>query len=284
MILKHTFVGYDKHIDHKLALLPFPAYRHKKTIVTFVERDELESALESRISLGRSLELRRPDFTSFGNERLNQSLQELRVALSRLLGLSWRTFLRNRRLPVYELSQRTSSFFFTTGLVERDKLFFKTAESEPKWRAVLGFKTIGTSTRGKRKRYWHFAVSLRPRFYPLFGYIMKPHVLFSDDGSSIWDDKNSLHRARRSQCKDWWNDDWRGRLLASISWLSNGKGEIILLDSFGARLTLCSEPVSSSSPITYVGDVVPDDNSASDPEGEDEDLLEGRDEDQESAE
>jgi len=48
-IYRHSFDGYDRGIDHKLALLSFPAYRHRKTIVTFADRDVVESELESRI-------------------------------------------------------------------------------------------------------------------------------------------------------------------------------------------------------------------------------------------
>jgi hypothetical protein len=28
-----------------------------------------------------------------------------------------------------------------------------------------------------------------------------------------------MHSARRRQCKSWWNDEWRDRILAAMTWL-----------------------------------------------------------------
>ena len=44
--------------------------------------------------------------------------------------------------------------------------------------------------------------------------MLKPHVVFSDDGINLWDDKMRTAKARRSQCAQWWNDEWRDRTLA----------------------------------------------------------------------
>jgi hypothetical protein len=87
---------------------------------------------------------------------------------------------------------------------------------------------------------------------PLLGYIMKPHVVFSDDGREIWSNKPRLHRARRSQCKDWWNDKWRDLIAASVSWLANEDTAIVLPVGPVETLRISTTPVQVESPISYI--------------------------------
>jgi len=69
----------------------------------------------------------------------------------RLLALAWTSFLRERRLPTYVYSEGAVCFYFTGGLVDKDKLFFKDAEGKRRWRAVIGFKSVGNRVAGRRK-------------------------------------------------------------------------------------------------------------------------------------
>jgi len=59
------------------------------------------------------------------------------------------------RTPIatYVYSEGAVCFYFTGGLVDKDKLFFKDAEGKRRWRAVIGFKSVGTALPGRRKRY-----------------------------------------------------------------------------------------------------------------------------------
>lgn len=263
IIYRHTFQGYDKLIDSKLECLTFPAYRHRKAIVSFVDRDTLESELDSRLQISQSRQYSIPDFTQFGHAKLEPDVWELRLSLVRLLGLSWRVYLRRRRFPSYTLSQGVTSFYFTDGLVNRNKLTVSYGGREKTWRAIVGTKTIGSHSSRSRKRFWHFAVSLTPRVYPELSFVARPHVLFSDNGASVWENKDAMHKARRSQCKNWWNQHWRDRLLASVFWLSNGSGSIALLDRSDLRLLIGAEPLTFQSPVDYSGDVVPDEYTES---------------------
>jgi hypothetical protein len=78
-----------------------------------------------------------------------------------------------------------------------------------------------TTTKGERR--WHFAVSARAAVHPEPVLMLRSHVLFSDDGLKLWESAAHMHRARRSQCKNWWNDDWRDRLLATMTGLADGE-------------------------------------------------------------
>lgn len=75
-----------------------------------------------------------------------------------------------------------------------------------------------------------------------------------------------MHRARRIQCKSWYNDEWRDRLLASMSFLAGEKPPIEIPVSSKERITVAIQPVTFSSGISYT--VLP--KFAKPPETEDE--------------
>jgi len=61
----------------------------------------------------------------------------------------------------------------------------------------MGFKTIRTASGAKEKRYWHFGIQGKALLYPQLLFIIKAHVVFSDDGYKIWKSKARLHKALR---------------------------------------------------------------------------------------
>ena len=86
---------------------------------------------------------------------------------------------------------------------------------------MVGFKSIfKPGLAYKPLRYWHFAIQARPQQFPFSAYVIKPHIVFTDDGINAWNDKKKMHSARRNQCRDWWNDDWRDRILVYMKWLA----------------------------------------------------------------
>jgi len=127
-------------------------------------------------------------------------------------------------------------------------------------RGIVGYKTIR-----ENKRYWHFGIQAKPLVYPAIAYIIKPHVLFSDDGKKIWESKERLHKARRSQCKNWWNPDWRDRILAVMRWLSGEENTILVPVGSELAFSVSTYPLVFNSPVSY-----------KDPEGEP--LIEDEDE------
>lgn len=131
-----------------------------------------------------------------------------------------------------------------------------------------------------KKRFWHFGIHAKPRLYPE-AYIIKPHVLFSDDGRTIWDNKKRLHKARRSQCRNWWNSDWRDRVPAVMTWLSNEEGQIEIALGSDVTIQVLTYPLMFTSPVSYIEPgtneslIVDDQNE----ESEEVEEIEERDED-----
>ena len=93
-------------------------------------------------------------------------------------------------------------FWFKKDLIDKDTIYFLGYNQKKTRRQIVG-------RNNPRNRYWHFGVRAIPMLAPIEGFIVKPHVVFSDDGERIWESKARLQGARRSECKNWWNDAGR---------------------------------------------------------------------------
>jgi len=121
---------------------------------------------------------------------------------------------------------------------------------------MVGFKTVwNASTREKAKRFWHYGLSADARLSPMPTIILNSHILFSDDGKTIWDAPKRLHSARRSQGSGWWNADWRDRLLASVAWIAGADQSITLPVSATQSVLVSKNPVSFESSLSYVDEI-----------------------------
>jgi hypothetical protein len=177
-----------------------------------------------------------------------------------------------RGLPVYEMANKVLCGYFTQTVVGEERIAFKTSSGHVGSRQLMGYKTRSRKqadgSYATVRHYWHFGIEARPLVYPRFAYILVPHVLFSHDGITIWSSKQALQRARRSMCADWWNDHWRDRLLAAMSWLACGASSIEISLGTEVPLIVDCDPISFRSPVSYNE---PDECDANDDPDDDDD-------------
>lgn len=182
--------------------------------------------------------------------------RQARDLVYRVLRITWERFVESRGLPAYEMANKAMCGYFTTKLVKEGRVSFKTADGGSGNRQLVGHRTRSRRLPGGGfepvKQYWHFGVEARPLVHPRFAYALHAHVLFSHDGLNIWQSKSALHRTRRSACSDWWNDDWRDRLLATMTWLAAGNSSITIEVGTGAQLEIGCDPVRFQSPVSYI--------------------------------
>ena len=57
--------------------------------------------------------------------------------------------------------------------------------------------------------------------------------------------------ARRNQCKTWWNDEWRDRILAVMAHLADENGHIQIPIASNRSLRVSSWPETFESAVTY---------------------------------
>jgi hypothetical protein len=173
-----------------------------------------------------------------------------------------------RKLPQHALANRASCSYFIAGFAPNNTISFQGVFGKPAERAMIGYKTVRNG-----KRYWHFGFSCKVICDPQLVCVVRAHVLFSDDAKNIWASASRLHRARRSQCRNWWNPVWRDRILAAVSWLSDEDGLIRIPVADGLSVEVCHDPVRFESPVSY-RDPQAEADSALPPEAADDEDLE----------
>jgi len=166
-------------------------------------------------------------------------------------------------------------FYFVKDKIPNDRIFFEGVNGKRSYRDVVGYAT----KRGVL-RYWHYAISGKPELFPYAHIVVRGHVLFSDSGASLWTDADKSARARRNQCKGWWNDEWRDRMLAVMSHIRGENSSIEIPMSSETVVTLRGWPDTFESPVSYVGDRSTDAelDDYSDADEDDDEEIHGSDE------
>lgn len=244
----HLIAPYDPRLLN-LARFPYPARRHGVAIISFADAESLESAT-SDYPISASHLVSTIDFLAGKGAPVILKSQDAHNILSDLLRKSWENYVDAKGLLKYHLANRSIAAFFRDGFVQNNRVAVPRAGAGP--RNVVGFSTRkDRSGNGVSRTYWHFALECRPTIIPNLAFAAIPHVLFSDDGRSIWTSKPRLHRSRRSECKDWWNPEWRDRSMGVMKWLAGGEDYIRL--SLGSEGDIEVDPnaIHFTSPVSY---------------------------------
>lgn len=216
---------------------PYPRYSIQQSIVSFAP------AVDLNLSNCETISASTPEFIATRNLNLLIEHRDRRNAFTYLLRTAWIHYVRSK-LPLYKMANNKLCSFFTE---DKFKTKFQTFNIPD---CGSGKRTL-TGKSGQKA--WHFAISADIQLEPILSYIIFPHVLFSDDGVNIWQSTNRLHKARRTVCKNWWNDHWRDRILASMYWLSQQQGtqDLLIPISSNENIKVSIKPVTFESPISY---------------------------------
>jgi len=249
--------------------LSYPAFQEGVSLITFAKAEDFEGKLGPGLYIAKSSEPLRVQ------ELLEDRESQFGKHLFRLLRLAWEHMLRERDLPFHELANECKAFYFVKDKIPANKVFFTGVNGAKAHRSMVGYRTItNPSTGEKKKRYWHLAMEARPQVHPSLGYYMKPHIVFSNDGKTIWSSKRRLAAARRTECSDWRNDAWRDRTLGVVSYLAEGTDCITISLGSDVSLRVAIWPVVFMSPVAYTDpqlmdqELLPDDYGLSPEDGE----------------
>ncbi len=249
----HLLRSSEEH--HPLQLpddLPYPAVQYGEYLVSFAGAGDFSDHLGPTLSIieSEAIEISR---TTEAARLLKWTGEQEYNALVRLLDLTWRRFLSGQKLPLCSFANHVVAMYFKAGTARGGRVLPPRRNGRQTYRQVVGFQTVrkATAETPAKLRHWHFALEARPLVHPFLGYAMKPHVVFSDDGEAIWGNVDLMHRARRSQCRNWWNDEWRDRILGTVSWLAGEAEFINLCVGSDRRLRLRALPMTVTSPVSY---------------------------------
>jgi hypothetical protein len=227
--------------------LPYAHFMDGLDLVTFAPAENLEGKLGSAIAIFSSRSFTHEELLNVSCGTTGLTIGKARYFLSRLLRDAWDRWMTSLGLGMYTLSDKANYFFFWRQECDNLDIPFRGIDGKPTYRSVVGYKTI----LNKSKRYWHFAVDAQPIHEPAFGFRLSSHVLFSDDGRIVWTNHRKMHKARRSQCKDWHNPEWRDRLLAVVSWLAKNGPAIYVPVCEHAMVEVSTQSESFVSPVSF---------------------------------
>ena len=222
-----------------------------EVLLSFANAEELSPSLPRSCSIAGTRIFLASDLLH--NRTTPQAMEPLRGrdALTALLKKVWGEFATNRGLLRFNLATGSPCFFFPNGCVDGNIVWFSGVNGRT-FRAVVGRRSLWRPHgEPPRKRFWHLGIEAYPIAHPDPAFVFKSHVLFSDDGRNIWERTDRLHSARRSQCKNWWNADWRDRLLASVAWLAAGEANVEIPVAPTRTVRVASSPICFSSPVSF---------------------------------
>lgn len=211
------------------------------------------SAEELMALLPQSLSIRQSRIVNCGGWHERGCPMEFGPHIARILRMAWMRFLKYRKVPLHPLANQVQALFFKTGTVANDTVSYDWGEGRRSNRQVVGYKTLTNFRTGaETRRYWHFSIDAKPFTHPRILFMVKTHVLFSDDGRTIWQDHKKTLSARAGQCKNWWNPAWRDRLLGTMAWLGEGAESIRLALCSDTNIEVATRPTTHISPVTYL--------------------------------
>jgi TIR domain len=232
-----------------------PAIVHGNGIVTFAPASDFISQLEPDHSIGSTEEISVADILDRTVKKSSIDGGQLRKLLSWLLRVVWEQWLVQQPVGIYSLANNAKCAFFLKPPTQ-DALYapFIALDGSKSDRALTGYWTRPSKEEGgpRQKHFWHFGVQAHPRLGPEPIYRISTHVIFSDDGTNAWTSAKRMHVSRRRQCKTWYNDTWRDRLLASMTKLAaEGTKSISIPVSSDERVEVSIRPLTFDSPVTF---------------------------------
>ncbi|MFN3165774.1 MAG: toll/interleukin-1 receptor domain-containing protein [Phycisphaeraceae bacterium] len=205
---------------------PYPTYRHKSKLLSFADADAL--TVNGQFPSGKKGHSIAFNLKREPPQKTGLWLRQIKTATRHMLTEAWTQVAASRDLPLYDMSSRRKTLWFSDRPDTSGFISFDGADGKAGRRTLLGYKTIRQPTGETRKRYWHYGLEAVPILYPKTAIALKPHVIFTNDGKNPIGDPKAQHRARRSQCKDWWNDKWLDTTLAAMKWLEDEQHRIEL--------------------------------------------------------
>ncbi len=234
-----------------LSITPHAVSSHKQLLLSFATtRDLLPLIEEHKLGLDSYFSIPTSEFLECGDGRsINQRMARNHVRF--LVRQGFERLAISRGLNGYAMSGRRRFFWFPSDLVEDNKVRFCALDGSKSWRGMVGYKSIKARDGNVRIRNWHFGVEGVPRIGDESYISLMPHVAFSE-GRIVYASAKKQHACRRSQCKNWYNDDWRDRIVAALFHLTGGDPHLKL--PLGSEAFAIVEPtlLTIESPVTYV--------------------------------
>jgi hypothetical protein len=225
--------------------LPFAAIQYNIHLITFAKAEDFLERMGENISIKSTIEIKLQDFLDGNYDRKIVKEDLAWNFVTELLNDAWGRFFSQTKLKKYILANKRLSYYFPVGFSDKgdNKVFFQSVDGKRTWRSLAG---------KHKSDFWHFGIQGRAMLYPEPAFIVKSHGLSSSDGINIWESKERLHTARRRWFKNWWNSEWRDRLMAAMIYLSGEKEFFEISLGTDVFVSVSSSPLVFLSPVKYI--------------------------------
>jgi len=232
-------VAKDAYVGNAI----FPYYGIGNSIISFATAEDLlisECTASTQITMGSVL--------NWEDNLSRIATNELRNAATFILKEGISSAIRKTNLGVYEMANNRKCYYFKPEHFSSKYVHYDIENVKSGKRSLVG---------KVKSRTWHFGLSFDVQFEPMPLVVARTHVLFSEDGQTLLYSDKVMNALRRSACKQWWNQHWRDRLLASVAWISE---KLETNTCIRAELGTIATAAISRSPVLFSVPIAYDDN------------------------
>ena len=232
-------------INETMAATTLPWFPYFRLIGTFGTEADLRADLSPQLEIKREYLVSLEAFLKGKPPELpGMEAREARNHITSLIRQSWNRTMRARGMTAYEMANGNIAWSFTKGQIPDDKVYFIDHAGKRRSKKVVGRSE-------KRNVYWHLAFQAKPKMGDGGHIVLKPAVIFSQDGKTPLSSARRMHRLRRGFCRSWWNPQWRGLMLAFVTWLADSKTTIELDTGMAGAIILNTSVFTLEIPVTF---------------------------------
>jgi TIR domain len=244
-----------------------PWFEHEDRIVGFAKASELVSLMSKSVILkpagGVEIETFLRGGATLGDKTILRIDAQKRVG--HLVRQAWELAMEAKGLLPHELSGGKRVYYVPNSLTKKERVAFLDVDGRTRRKGLNGRSE-------KRKANWSYAVGIVPAFDDPLRIELRSTIVFTDDDGKPFESTARAHKLRRSFCKSWWNDRWRGFLRAFLALIANGQPELNLKVGHDRFIVVSAIPIMFSAPVGLSDIAAPIDEDTED-EPEDEDIL-----------
>jgi hypothetical protein len=214
--------------------LTFPVIPYKNYLCTFAWEYDFIQQLPDTETYDNSKTIRIPVNDIFSGNYNTDFIGnfECQRLIVQLLNKAFELRMKDKMVRDYQMSNRIG-YWIEKGILEKDK-----------------FNKVQLVGKQKDKN-WHFGISGAAKLYPFPVLMISSHIFFTEDGTKIIESKSIQHSARRKQGKNWWNDDWRSKLLAFMKFLSDDDHSFYLEVGSEEKVYISNKPIQFKGNVSY---------------------------------
>jgi hypothetical protein len=224
----------------------YPVYPYRDMIATFASLEDVNSFLPSWQVPARAYEIPLKAILNSEPHKL-KALQwpESSRMLFYMIRVAWGNAMREKGQRPYMMANGRQAWYPIDGYSADGWARFADMDGVSRRRRLVGKS-------GKRNVYWHFAMEPLPSIGRESHLVLKPHVVFTEDGKDPLASNKRMHSLRRSFCRNWWNARWRDLMLAYTSTITEEMQFIEIHGGTDQMIMVSPRPMVCDSPVSLL--------------------------------